>query len=343
MLSLFILFLIGIQIVNAVRIRHYLSKTLFAPSPKAPSLDSFTITNPYDVPGEYHKAQLHLHTSNSRDVARKIPVRDTILKYQEAGYSFVVITDHDLITTYLELNSSGFICLPGIEITLPFIFWPLGKHLTVINPARARAEHQLSAKITIGKLFKHTLFSNSLIAPAHPNWRGNLGTGFWFPADILKLSGCQLIEIHNHHSDSSLDVRLWHNILTIQGHQQPVWGIAVDDTDNGEPLDRGWIMVKTEDISETSFITALKNGNFYATTGPVADFRVNNGMIEVKTAAPAQINFIDSQNKIVNSFLANSGSYHPQGHEGFVRIEIRDEHGGSIWSQPFFLVPAPPG
>ncbi len=320
--------------MNSIRIKNYFSKTLFAPLPKSPRLDSFTIANPYEGPGQYRKAQLHLHTSNSKDVARKLPIRDTILKYKEAGYSFVVITDHDQITTYRELNSSGFICLPGVEITIPFIFWPLGRHLVVIN-----VHHQpLSEKVTLGKLFRRKLFPNSLMIPAHPNWQGNLGTGFWYLADILK-TGFQFLEIHNHHSDSGLDLRLWHKLLTIGGYRQPVWGIAVDDTDNAESLDRGWIMVKINDINPASFITALENGSFYATTGPSAEFKVKDGAIEAQTSAPSLINFLDGQNQVVASFSSNFGVYHPQGDEGFVRIEIHDHDSRTAWSQPFFLTP----
>lgn len=331
-LLLFLLLLSGIHIVNSIRIKNYFSKTLFAPLPEVPRLDSFTIANPYESPGQYRKAQLHLHTSNSKDVACKLPVRDTIRKYKEAGYSFVVITDHDQITTYLELNSSDFVCLPGIEITIPFIFWPLGKHMVVINP-----DQSSSKRITFGKLLHHQS-PKQLMVPAHPNWQGNLGTGFWYAADILK-AGFQLLEIHNHHSDSSHDLRLWHKLLTMCGYRRPVWGIAVDDTDNAEPLDRGWVMVKTNAINADSFITALKNGNFYATTGPAADFQVNDGTIEVQTTAPSLINFLDGRNQVVASFSSNLGIYCPQGNEGFIRIELQDANGRSAWSQPFFLIP----
>lgn len=332
LLLLFLLFLSGIHIFNSIRIKNYFSRTLFAPLPEAPRLDSFTISNPYEGPGEYRKTQLHLHTSNSKDVACKIPVRDTIRRYKEAGYNFIVITDHDQITTCSELNSSDFVCLPGIEITIPFIFWPLGKHLVVINAHDSSLE-----KVTCKKLF-HRTSPDSLMVPAHPNWLGNLGTGFWYAADIQK-AGFQLLEIHNHHSDSSFDLHLWHKLLVTGGHVRPVWGVAVDDTDNAESLDRGWIMVKVSDINADSLITALKNGKFYSTTGPIAEFQVKDGAIEVQTATPSQINFLDAGNQVVATSLSTLGIYHPQGKEGFIRIEIQDANGQTAWSQPFFLIP----
>jgi hypothetical protein len=334
-----LIFVIGIQIFSSIRINIYAAKDLFTPGKSGPHLDLFSIANPYDCPGRFYKAQLHLHTSNSKDVATKLPVTETILKYKKAGYHFVVITDHDTITTYPELNSSDFICIPGVEITLPFVFWPLGKHLVVINPGH-QMERLPTGRASRPKLSKLHFSGNALMIPAHPNWRGNLGTGYWYLKDILKMGDCRFVEIYNVHSDSSWDVRLWHQLLTIRGYQKPVWGIAVDDTDNGEPLDLGWIMVKTKDISENSLITAVKNGCFYATTGPEAGFQVEGGRIEVTTTTKSRIDFIDAQNKIVASFSANSGRYQPRGQEGFIRVEIRDENGRAAWSQPFFLIPA---
>jgi hypothetical protein len=329
---IFLLFLGGIHIANSIRIKNYFAKTLYAPLPDVTPLESFTIAHPYQGPGKFYKAQLHLHTSNSKDVSLKLPVSHTIGKYKEAGYSFVVITDHDQITTFPELNSSDFVCIPGVEVTIPFIFWPLGKHLVVINPGIYSSQ-----KATYKKLLRHQS-PDRLMAPAHPNWVGNLGTGFWFAAGIQS-GGFHLIEIHNHHSETGHDLRLWHKLLTLGGYQHPIWGVAVDDTDNAEPLDRGWIMVKTNSIDTESFITALRNGNFYATTGPMADFQVIDGTIHVQTPTPCQIKFLDARYKIVASFTSSAGTYRPQGHEGFIRIEIQGENAGFAWSQPFFLVP----
>lgn len=321
----------GIHIANSIRIKRYLANTLFANLPEVPALDSFVIANPYQEPGQYRKAQLHLHTSNSKDVTPKLPVSQTVEKYKKAGYSFIVITDHDQITTFSGLNSSGFVCLPGIEVTIPFIFWPLGKHLVVINPKAPS-----SGKVIYRDLLRKS--PDTLMFPAHPNWVGNLGTGFWYAANIRK-AGYQLLEIYNHHSDSKLDLRLWHRLLTVNGYRRPVWGVAVDDTDNAEPLDRGWIMVKTAKVNPDALIAALRSGSFYATTGPVADFHVDGGVIKVQTETTCRINFLDARNQTVATFTSNFGTYQPQGHEGFIRIEITDENAGAAWSQPFFLVP----
>jgi hypothetical protein len=309
-----LLMLLVFWLINILKYKIYFTRHLFSPIKAAPPFKKFSVNNPYHVPGQYRKAQLHLHTSNSIDVTKKEPVSQTIKKYQKAGYSFVVITDHDTVTSFSGLNDSGFLVMPGIEKTVPFSFWPFGKHLIKIG----------------GK--------NGLLMPAHPNWQGNLGTGSWSINALAKLKDLCLIEINNHHSDAQADRQLWHRILAKRSFQNPVWGVAVDDSDNGEVMDRGWIMIKTEEITVTSFLKALQQGNFYATTGPTAAFEADGHIIKVNTESENHISYINNQNKNV-AVQKGSGSYQFTGNEGFIRVEIIAPSGKTAWSQPFFVVP----
>ncbi|MCL6589450.1 MAG: hypothetical protein K6U80_05790 [Firmicutes bacterium] len=288
---------------------------------------TFTIADPYSFPGEYRKAQLHLHTSNSRDVQPKIPVAATVDKYRQRGYQYLVITDHEVVTDCSNLNAPDLTVLPGVEETIPFLFWPLGKHLVRIAPPTGE------------KSASGSKFYADLSLPSHPNWQGNLGTGRWYLHDLLRLPDLKLIEIYNRHSSPAADIQLWHQLLHQRGFQNPVWAVAVDDSDNGEPIDRGWIMVKTPDLTPASLITALKNGAFYATTGISADFRVIDGVIHANSENGKEIRFLNHQNLIIASFESKSSQYVPQGGEVFIRVEISNPQGQTAWSQPFFLIP----
>ena len=314
-LTAFILILCVFWFINQMIYKIYHARCLNSPVKPAPLARNFSIHNPYNIPGEFHKAQLHLHTSNSKDVVKKEPVSQTIMKYQRAGYQFAVITDHDTVTDLPEFNDSGFLVIPGIEKTVPFPFWPFGKHL-----------------IKIGG-------ENGMLMPAHVNWRGNLGAGSWYLNDLVELGDFCLIEINNHHSDTVTDIQLWHKILEIKGFQNPVWGVAVDDSDNGERLDGGWIMIKTGEVTAASFFNALRLGGFYATTGPAAEFETEGPIIKTTTAPENLISFINCQNQIISSQKGGMGIYQATGDEGFIRVEIQDSSGKTAWSQPFYVVP----
>ena len=280
------------------------------------NITNFEIKNPYLQAGRYHKAQLHLHTSNSIDVFKKAAISDTIKKYQSSDYHFLVITDHDSYTTCNALNHDNCLVISGIEKTIPFICWPLGKHLIQFS----------SAKETIK-------------IAAHPNWCGNFGTGRWYVNDLINSHPINFLEIFNHHSSNKDDLILWHQLLNERGPQNPIWGVAVDDTDNAEPLNLGWIMVKNKEFSIDSLINSLNQGSFYATTGPDADFQINQNLIMVSTTTGVKITFLNSQNQIIATINGKKASYSPQGNEGFIRIEIYDQNEKTAWSQPFFLIP----
>ena len=73
------------------------------------------IADPYAVPGRYRKAQLHCHTTNSDGT---FSPRELLERYRAAGYAFVVLTDHDRVTTCDDLNDATFLALPGVETTV---------------------------------------------------------------------------------------------------------------------------------------------------------------------------------------------------------------------------------
>ena len=293
-----------------------------------PRLPEYTIANPYSGPGIFHKAQLHMHTSHSLDVTEKVPLEHVIKAYKEQGYSYLVITDHNRITDATALSREGLVVMAGMEKTERLCFKPLGKHLIVFGPREA--VHPPG-----------TLVSSPLTvrAPAHLNWQGNLGTGRWFLQDLLRRQDYQLLEIYNNKSDTLLDVWLWSYLLRQNGWARPIWGIAVDDSDNAKPIDRGWIMIKTEGVTEEAFFASLRRGAFYATTGPRAIFAVREGGIQAIAENEGVFRFINANNEVVAVVRGREGSYEPRGDEVLVRVELADDNGGRAWSQPFYLIP----
>lgn len=303
---------------QTLREEFHLLTTFSFPVKRPAPLASFTVADPYGAPGVYRKAQLHLHTSNSLDVKEKRPIQETIQRYQEAGYSFVAVTDHDRVTDVAGLGGPDFVVLAGEEKTVPGPAWPFGRHLLRIGVSPHGGEMR---------------------AAAHLNWGGNLETGRWRLSDLLAREDYQLLEVYNAYSNSAMDFQLWHKVLQRRGHRNPVWGIAVDDTDNARPLDLGWVMVKTVEVSREALLSALRQGSFYATNGARAEFGVVDGAIHAVVHRGTWIRFINARNETVAVFRGDRGTYRPVGDEGFIRVEVECESGHAAWSQPFFLIP----
>src|SRR5437667_9817521 len=95
------------------------------------------ISNPYAVPGEFCKAQLHCHTTESDGRFRP---KELLQMYRDAGYSFVCITDHNRVTRCEELNGQHLVAIHGTEDTVSRFLALLRPHLARLaaRPPRRR-------------------------------------------------------------------------------------------------------------------------------------------------------------------------------------------------------------
>lgn len=102
--------------------------------------------------------------------------------------------------------------------------------------------------------------------------------------DLKKLEGERFFEIYNGHplvhnyGDSlrSGTEKMWDEVIThyLLRDKPVMYGIAVDDAHHYQNFDssranpgRGWIQVKSQNLSPDSLIAAMERGDFYASTG----------------------------------------------------------------------------
>ncbi len=330
-LTLLALTFLFLQIIQNFRFeRSFIPKKLRIASPRV--LENFTVHDPLDCPGEFRKAQLHVHTSLSYD--SDIPPEKVVASYIADGYQFVVITDHDRYSDLSHLGTEHCLVIPGIEATIPALFWPipLGKHLVMINPPP-----DLSPYTPVQERIERVEQYGGVTIPAHLSWRGGAGSGRWFPKELLKLKNLRLVEIYSPYSRDPVDFIIWHKLNLNSGPSHPIWGVAVDDSHVGSN-NRGWIVVKTPAVTLANLINALKNGAFYATEGPSLMTRVDGRDIYASAPDAQWLRFYDAKNQVIGVFRSNEGVYHCLGDEGFVRVEAVDADNYIAWSQPFWLI-----
>lgn len=322
---------LGLQIIFNFRFERSFLPDKLKISP-LPVLERYRISNPMDAAGAFKKAQLHAHSSLSYDSGTSAV--DLVNSYKQDGYSFLCITDHDRISSFAHLSDDTIRVIPGIELTIPVLFWPipLGKHLVVINPVPGSSHAALEAARADPEGS-----ADRVVVPAHLGWRGGAGTGRWYPKDLLKMKNLRFIEIDSPHSRDPVDLTIWNLLNVNHGPEHPVWGVAVDDAHTGS-RNSGWIMVKTQDLSPASFLAALKKGAFYPTSGPEMNISVTGHLIEAVAPTAKWIRFINAQNQIVAVARSTEASYESRGDEGFIRVEAEDSQGRTAWSQPMWLV-----
>ncbi len=100
-------------------------------------------------------------------------------------------------------------------------------------------------------------------------------------------------EVHHQGDEKHASVeRLWDIALTLRlGEMKaaPLFGIAVDDTHNyfgnrGASPGRGWIMVRAKHLTAESLLAAMKQGDFYASSGVTlrdVRFLAESGVLEI--------------------------------------------------------------
>jgi hypothetical protein len=103
-------------------------------------------------------------------------------------------------------------------------------------------------------------------------------------------------------------------------------------------------MVNAESLSAETIAQNIRDGNFYASTGPTFQrFEVVRGAIQVWCSPAVEIRFLTGG--VGNPALRVKGDalthaeYTPRAGEAYVRVEVVDAQMETAWSQPFFLEP----
>jgi hypothetical protein len=126
-----------------------------------------------------------------------------------------------------------------------------------------------------------------------------------------------------------------------------LYGIAVDDAHNfkdpGNPAvagpGRGWVVVRAPRLESGAILSALENGDFYASTGvELIDYAVTRESMRVVVKKDAwaryTIQFIGKGGRVLHEALDSPAEYPFKGDEGYVRAKVIESNGRLAWCQP---------
>lgn len=299
----------------------------------------------------WYKGNTHTHTLNTD--GQDVPY-DVAKWYREHKYNFVVITDHEYITKVEPLNdllgrTGSFLVISGQEVTDSSEGKPVhsnGLGLTkVVMPAK------LSTKIeTLQKNIDNIRAAGGIPQLNHPNFGWALNA-----SEIKQLKGLRLMEIYNGHpmvnnmgggGQPSAEA-IWDELLTAG---MTIYAIGDDDVhqlhSKGEAIEalpgQAWIYVKARELTSAAILTAIDNGDFYASTGvELAGYKADKTEVSIKVKATNfskyRIQFIGSGGKILQESLEPTAAYKIKGSEGYVRVKVLESNGKIAWTQPVML------
>ncbi|RKX35904.1 MAG: hypothetical protein DRP71_01805 [Verrucomicrobia bacterium] len=325
---------------------------------------------------QWYKGNTHAHTvlcghadSSPEAVAKW---------YHDHGYQFLILSEHNIFidpesVELPEDRREDFILIPGEEIT-----GHKHVHSTAVNVHRLidwTFESEVVSEIIQDHLDRTRDAGGEHILN-HPTYRYAVTS-----EDMKQVSGLRLFELHNGHPNTVQHAHevdsgfvttedMWDDMLT---SGVAVYGVSSDDTHtlkewNCEASNpgRGWVMVRSPELTADSITEALRSGEFYATNGVVLS-RINRTeevfQVEVDEKATLEalespyvigyrrseasggtlIEFVGPGGRVLKHVHARRGSYAIQADDAYVRCRVTfTRRAGAgyeqffAWAQPVF-------
>lgn len=300
---------------------------------------------------KWYKGNTHTHTLNTD--GRDVPY-DVAKWYRERGYNFLVMTDHEYITPVEPLNdllgrTARFLVISGQEVTDRSEGKPI--HTNGLGLTKVVMPSGLGTRVeALQENIDNIRAAGGIPQLNHPNFGWALSA-----AEIKRLKGLRLIEIYNGHplvnnqggGGFPSAEAIWDELLT---SGMLIFGIGDDDVhqlnSTGAAIEalpgQAWIYVRAPELTAPAILTAIDNGNFYASTGvELLDYKADRNEVSIRvkalTNSKYRIHFIGSGGKLLQESLEPNAVYKIKGSEGYVRVKVLESNGKSAWTQPVML------
>jgi hypothetical protein len=299
----------------------------------------------------WYKGNTHTHTVNSDGDSTP----DEVVRwYREHGYQFLVLTDHNFVTSTTALNAlhgaeERFLVITGEEVTDRFGIKPL--HINGLD-VNAQVAPQGGGSVTEVLQRNVDAIRKAAGVPHinHPNFQWAVTAD-----DLVKVRNNKLFEIYNGHPQvnnvggggvPALE-EAWDTILSAG---ILLYGIAVDDAhvfkqpgnQNVAGPGRGWVVVRSARLETRAILDAMERGDFYASTGvELADYEATPSAIRIAvrptTFSKYRIQFIGKGGRLLAERAEPTAIYAFKGDEGYVRARVLESNGQIAWAQPVML------
>jgi hypothetical protein len=310
------------------------------------------------------KGNTHTHTARSFDSTA--PIVDVLRWYREAGYGFVVITDHDVSAVpgeFFAHESPTFIAIAGEEISSSG--FDAAGHAKLVHVNTICSNGSTVGGATLGSVSaaladaveRAVRVAGAVAQINHPNLDYALTT-----EHVLQAPGAALIEIANQYPTASnagdqthpSTEAIWDDVLT---SGVGIYGTASDDSHDVSvgsytPPGKGWVQVAAAESSASAICDALENGRFYASTGvelrrvlvTTARMRLQIEPAPGAAADAYETTFVGAGGATLARVTGLAPSYDLTGDESYVRAAVAGPAGAQAWVQPVFVnavCPAP--
>lgn len=250
----------------------------------------------------WHKGNTHVHTKlcGHADSTPEVVAQ----WYHDHGYNFLILSEHNKYIDPTTVKLLGeirddFLLIPGEEVTGPV-------HSTAMNVSRLVPwdfKDKNRTKVVQWQV-EQTKEAGGITILNHPN------APLIRPAELYPVKDLYLFELYNAHpmtknfgdahrpSTSSL----W-NALLDKG--MTIYGVASDDSHKFAKWDekydnpgRGWVMVRSDELSSDAITLAMNKGDFYSSSGVIL-----KKVIVGKNRIEVQVDEKETSRELASKFL----------------------------------------
>lgn len=278
----------------------------------------FVINTPYASGGvNSYKGQLHCHSTGSDGVDTPT---DLVNAYKTAGYNFITITDHDVVTSDPGVSGITWLCDSTEETS--------NRDIVAYDIASQTDDY------TVQEVIDYHLANNSMTSIAHPYLSG---VYLVEENELAEYRDYNFIEVYNSLSIETGESQ-WDYALS---SGKKVFGTAVDDCHDiaGASFNKGWVVVFADSNTADNIKIALRKGNFYASTGNDIDISVSGKTITATSSVSSNFTFVGRNGRVLKTENGvTSSSYTINGNELYVRAKsVKVSDSTIAWSQPIFI------
>ena len=329
--------------------------------------------------GKFYKANMHTHTTISDG---KLTPEEMKELYKSHGYSILAYTDHQIMIPHPELLDDEFLPINSYELAINQpnkSGWPYSKtyHINFYAPAvdtpttgtfcpntlwlehskayitdemrAAGMESHTYSTEFVQKLIDIATDEGFLVCYNHPMW------SLQDHSDYSGLKGLWGVEWYNTgcerggYCDSMQPI----TELLREGNRM-VYPIAADDSHSAGGAFGGFVQVKAKELTYPTVFEALKNGDFYSSSGPeIYDLYIEDGKVHAK-CSPVKVVFLNTDRRYVtrknapkgellteveldiSEYIAGCDKASPD-HGCYIRLDFVDENGGIARTRAYFL------
>ena len=333
-----------------------------------------------DKSKNFFKANLHTHSTYSDG---RLTVEEIKRIYKDKGYSVIAFTDHDIMVDNSHLNDENFLTITSCEVgvreeyvekrpvnwtmknmhfnlfalkadnvvnfyelvkkELPDIHKKFPPHIQ--EDGKFEKVHCDFNTEDINKIIKLANEKGFLVSLNHPTWNQQtpeeyLGLDNLFSIEIFN-TGCTLLK------GMPDDENVYEQLLK---SGKKVFLHAADDSHNIEEIDSpysdafgGWVKINADELSYEKIMTALKNGDYFASTGPdIFSLTKDGDKVFVETSDCEKI-YLLTKTRRGKAVIAKKGEtvnkaeFELMPTDGYFRIKAVDKFGKVAYSQAYYL------